>query len=149
MSRVDNRASDSRATAINDAGIAIGYLNVFVNGSERKKFYYVDTNSESLEMIFPEDFFNGSSSEPAAINENGLIVGKGEVETHSSSRKARRTHGFLYDMNTDVFTDLNDFLPCDSAYTIIQANSINENNEISATAVVKSPRQKCQRRALP
>ncbi|WP_448565275.1 DUF3466 family protein [Thalassotalea ganghwensis] len=139
--RVDNRNSDSRATAINDAGFAIGYLNVFVNGSERKKFYYVDTNSDSLLMNFPDGFFNGSSSEPNAINENGIIVGKGEVETHSSARKARRTHGFMYEIETDTFTDLNDFLPCLSEYTIIDANSINENNEISATAVVKTPRR--------
>ncbi|WP_448211677.1 DUF3466 family protein [Colwellia sp. MEBiC06753] len=134
---------DSRAYDISDSGIAVGHVNTYVNGNLRTKFYYVDTNAPAsdMNMVFPDDFFEGSSSTARAINEVGFIVGEGEVETHNSTSKPRRTHGFLYDMNNESFTDLNDFLSCDSAYTIIEARDINNNNEISATAVVKVPRR--------
>ena len=133
---------DSRAFDINDAGIAVGHITRYVNGSLRTKFYYIDTNNDELNMVLPTDFFTGSSSSAKAINEQGYIVGEGEVETHNSSaQNPRRRHGFLYDMNTDTFTDLNRFLSCDSPYTIIAANDINEQNEIAATALVKVPRR--------
>ena len=141
-----NKYFDSRAYDINDAGIAIGHVNTFINGSQRTKFYYVDTNAETMEMVLPTDFFTGSSSTARAINENGKIVGEGEVETHNDnirngvSNNPRRTHGFLYDITSKTFTDINDFLACDSAYTIIEARDINDANEISATALVRVPR---------
>ncbi len=141
FSKDHRKEFDSRAYDINDAGIAVGHVNKFVNGSQRTKFYYVDTNTADLTMVFPDDFFSGSSSTARAINEQGFIVGEGEVETHNDTqRKPRRRHGFLYDINTDTFTDLNDFLSCDSAYNIVEARDINDFNEISATAVVKVPR---------
>ncbi|WP_085299911.1 DUF3466 family protein [Cognaticolwellia mytili] len=133
---------DSRAYDINDAGIAVGHANVFVNGNQRTKFYHVDTNAENMEMILPTDFFVGSSSTARAINENGMIVGEGEFETHNdNASNPRRTHGFLYDTTAKTFTDLNSFLACDSAYTVIEARDINDANEISATALVKVPRR--------
>jgi len=133
----------SRAYDINDAGIAVGHTETYINGNLRKKFYHVDTNAENMEMILPTDFFNGSSSTARAINEAGMIVGEGEVETHNDNNgsNARRTHGFLYDMTAKTFTDLNDFLACDSAYTVIEARDINDANEISATAIIKVPRR--------
>jgi hypothetical protein len=133
---------DSRAYDINDKGIAVGHANVFVNGNQRTKFYHVDTNAEKMEMILPTDFFAGSSSTARAINENGLIVGEGEFETHNDdTNNPRRTHGFLYDTTAKTFTDLNSFLTCDSAYTIIEARDINDANEVAATAIVKVPRR--------
>ncbi len=135
---------DSRAYDINDAGIAVGHVSTYVNGSLRTKFYHVDTNAETMEMILPTDFFNGSSSTARAINESGKIVGEGEVETHNDTPQRpnpRRTHGFLYDIASENFTDLNDFLTCDSAYTIIEARDINDENEVSATALVRVPRR--------
>ncbi len=135
---------DSRAYDINDNGIAVGHVSTSINGNTRTKFYYVDTNAESMEMVLPTDFFNGSASTAHAINENGKIVGEGEVETHNDTARSpnpRRTHGFLYDITSDTFTDLNDFLACDSDYTIIEARAINDENEISATALVKVPRR--------
>jgi hypothetical protein len=93
-------------------------------------------------MEIPAGFFTGSSSTATAVNENNLIVGKGEVETHSAgSGNPRRTHGFLYDIAEKTFTDINDFLPCTSEYTIFEATDINENNEISASAIVKVARK--------
>ena len=133
---------NSRAYDINDAGIAVGHAVKSINGSARSKFYYVDTNNPDLTMVFPTDFFNGSSSTARAINEQGLIVGDGEVETQNdTSGNPRRRHGFLYDMNADKFTDLNKFLTCNSQYTIIEARDINDKNEITATAIVKQPRR--------
>lgn len=133
---------NSRAYDINDDGIAVGHVTKYINGDARTKFYYVDTNETEMKMVQPNDFFPGSSSTARAINEAGKIVGDGEVETHNdSSNTPRRRHAFLYDKNTDVFTDLNDFLPCNSAYTIIAARDINDNDEISASAVVKVERR--------
>jgi len=133
---------NSRAFDINDAGIAVGYVTKSINGNSRTKFYYIDTNSSDLTLVFPNDFFSGSSSIAKAINEQGLIVGEGEVETQNdSASNPRRRHGFLYDINSDTFTDLNKFLSCNSTYTIVQANGINESNEISATALVKVDRR--------
>ncbi|XQW83419.1 DUF3466 family protein [Thalassotalea piscium] len=131
---------NSRANDINDNGIAVGHVETYVNGSLRQKFYYVDTNAEKMSMVMPEDFFVGSSSTAYSVNENNFIVGSGEVETHNDSEYSpRRRHAFIYDISNDLFTDLNDFTPCDSDYTIIEARSINDNNEISATAVIKAP----------
>jgi hypothetical protein len=134
---------DSRAYGINNAGIAIGHVKTFVNGNLRTKFFHVDTNDFDgvMEMIRPDDFFKGSSSTARAINENGIIVGEGEVETHNDSANApRRKHAFMYDISSKKFTDLNDFLTCTSDYTIIEARDINDNNEIAASALVKVPR---------
>ena len=135
---------DSRAYDINNSGIAIGHVKTYVNGSLRTKFFHVDTNNfdGTMLMIRPDDFFNGSSSTARAINDNGIIVGEGEVETHNDSPSApRRKHAFMYDIKTDTFTNLNDFLSCNSDYTIIEARDINDNNEISASALVKTPRR--------
>ncbi|NQY63914.1 MAG: DUF3466 family protein [Alteromonadaceae bacterium] len=132
---------DSRAYDINDEGIAVGHVTSMVNGARTTKFYYVDTNdTENMKMELPDDFFVGSSSTARAINENGLIVGEGEVETHVvDASTPRRRHGFLYDTKLDIFSDINDFLSCDSPYTIIEARDINENGEIAASAIVKVP----------
>jgi hypothetical protein len=133
---------DSRAYDINDNGIAVGHVSTYINGNIRTKFYHVDTNAENMAMEMPSDFFNGSSSTARAINEDGMIVGDGEYETHNDTpSNPRRTHGFIYDMTAKTFTDLNSFLSCDSAYTVIEARDINDANEISATALVKVPRR--------
>jgi len=134
---------NSRVNDINDAGIATGYVQSIIGGAAQNVFYYIDTNDvNNLEMVMPKSFFTGSSTTAKAINNKGFIVGQGEVETHvTTGGNPRRTHGFLYDTNTDTFTDLNDFLSCDSIYTIIDAKSINDNNEISASALVKTDAQ--------
>lgn len=129
---------NSRAYDINDSGIVVGHVTTLINGNPRTKFYYIDTNSDELIMEFPDDFFNGSSSTARAINERGYIVGEGEYETHNdSSANTRRKHAFLYDLNIDYFVDINDLLTCDSPYEVIEARDINENNEISGTAILK------------
>jgi len=134
---------DSRAYDISNAGIATGHVSMAINGKLRTKFYYIDTNNvDEMELVTPTDFFDSSSSTARSINDNGFIVGEGEVETHTdSSQNPRRTHAFLYDINNDVFQDINDLIACDSQYSIIEARHINEDNIISASAVYKVQRQ--------
>ncbi|WDE07768.1 DUF3466 family protein [Thalassomonas viridans] len=132
----------SQAFDINDQGIAVGHVTTIISGEVKTKFYYVDTNAENMQMVFPDDYFTGSASTARAINESGMIVGTGEAETHNTSTSnPRRNHAFLYNMNEDSFTNINDLLPCDSAYTIVEATDINEDNEIFASAVVKNQRR--------
>jgi hypothetical protein len=143
-----DHASDegsSRAYDINDAGIAVGHIAKSINGGPVNKFFYVDTNvsEEEVEMIIPQDFFSGSDSTARAINNSGLIVGEGEIETHNESTlNPRRTAAFVYDMNNDIFLNLNDLIPCAKrlSYDIIEARGITEGGMISATAIVKADR---------
>ncbi|WDE01433.1 DUF3466 family protein [Thalassomonas actiniarum] len=138
---------NSEAVDINDQGIAIGHVWTNISGEARSKFYYVDTNADDMQMVLPQDFFTGSSSVARAINESGMVVGNGEVETHNASSidpnepNPRRRHAFLYDLNQDRFTNINDLLPCDSPYTVIEASDINVDNEIFANAIVKVDRR--------
>ncbi|MCW8866144.1 MAG: DUF3466 family protein [Colwellia sp.] len=136
----------SRAYDINNAGIAVGHITRAINGKGVEKFFYVDTNvsKEEVNMISPEDFFSGSDSTARAINNSGLIVGEGEIETHNeSSSNPRRTAAFVYDMNDDIFANLNELIPCNlrQTYNIIEARGINDAGVISATAVVKTDRR--------
>jgi hypothetical protein len=135
----------SRAYDINDAGIAVGHISKAINGKAVQKFFYVDTSvaKEVIAMVYPDDYFTGSDSTARAINNNGLVVGEGEIETHNeSSQNPRRTAAFVYDMNDDIFTNLNDLIPCSDRllYDIIEARGINDAGIISATAVVKVDR---------
>jgi hypothetical protein len=134
---------NGRAYDINDNGIAVGHVGRLITGQILNKFFYVDTNTDEMTMVMPTDYFTGSQSTARAINDNGFIVGEGEVETHDNSTNnvPRRRHAFLYDINTDTFENLNSFLSCDSAYTVIEARDINNANEISGTALVKTPRR--------
>ena len=137
--------ASSRAYDINDDGIAVGHITKAISGKAVQKFFYVDTTvpEEAIEMIYPDDFFVGSDSTARAINNNGLVVGEGEIETHNeSSSNPRRTAAFVYDINDDLFSNLNDLIPCADRLTtdIIEARGINDNGIISATAVIKVDR---------
>jgi hypothetical protein len=142
----------SRANDINDNGLVIGYTHdasTFV-----KKFFYVDTtvsNSE-MEIVIPKDFFTTSKSTGLAVNNDGIIVGEAEIETHNDSAdNPRRTAGFMYDTSSDspVIIDLNTLLACDSKYNILKANDINNNGDISATAIVKEQSYDAKGIAIP
>ena len=135
----------SRASDINDSGIAVGYITKAISGRAVDKFFYVDTTvpKEQIEIINPDDFFTGSDSRARAINNNGIIVGEGEIETHNeSSLNPRRTAAFVYDMNDNVFSNLNNLIPCSKrlTYDIVEARGINDAGIISATAIVKANR---------
>lgn len=124
----------SSAADINNDNLVVGYQIKSVNGSNRTKFFVYDMNLG--ELTFPDDFFLGSSSVALDINNNGVVVGYGEVD---ASLTGRRTEGFLYDHQAQQFNGLRDLISCESPYTIVQANAINDNNEIAATALYQGP----------
>jgi probable HAF family extracellular repeat protein len=126
----------STATDINNQDLVVGYITKRINGYGRKKFFIHDINTDTT--TYPKDFFLGSSSVPNSINNNGFVVGYAEIE---SSLSNRRNEGFLYNNNDQSFTDLGSLLACDSPYIIQQANAINDNNEIVATAVKKATKR--------
>lgn len=137
----------SRANDISDNGFATGFVTSTIQGTQRTSFFYVDMNQRDIEMIRPDGFFPSSSSVARAINEGGLIVGDGEVEQNAGgTTDPRRRNGFLYDINTDEFTNLNDFLSCDEQdrFEIVEARDINDNDEITATALVRIQRLNVQ-----
>lgn len=124
---------NSVATDVNNNNIAVGQASKSINGFTRTKFFVhnIDDNTTT----YPDDFFDGSGSVARAINENNMVVGEGDVDSQLTS--FRRTHGFLYSIDDDTFQDLNDLLPCNTPYTIVQANDINDDNEIVATALIR------------
>ncbi|MFT5923290.1 MAG: putative membrane protein [Paraglaciecola sp.] len=124
----------SSANDINNDNLVVGYQFKSVNGSNRTKFFVYDMNLDTF--TFPDDFFLGSSSVALDINNNGLVVGYGEVD---ASLTGRRTEGFLYDYAAKQFFAARDLISCDSPYTIVQANSINDMGEIGATALYQGP----------
>ena len=136
----------SIAYDINNAGIAVGHIDKTVNGKLVQKFFYVDTSvpKDEISMVNPDDFFSGSDSTARAINNSGLIVGEGEIETHNeSTQNPRRTSAFVYNINDDIFTNLNTSTPCALrlSYDILEARGINDVGVISATAIVKVDRR--------
>ncbi|MCF2947135.1 DUF3466 family protein [Paraglaciecola aquimarina] len=124
----------STASDINNNDLVVGYQPKSINGSFRTKFFVYDVNTS--ELTFPEDFFLGSSSVAFDINNHGQVVGYGEIE---ATQTARRTGGFIYDHQTQEFSGLNDMIGCDSPYSIVQANAINDSGEIAATALIQAP----------
>jgi hypothetical protein len=123
----------SEATDINNANLVVGQENKSVNGSTRSKFFVHDINTN--ETVYPEDFFLGSSSIARSINNNNMVVGFGHVDANVVVSQ-RRNEAFLYDHNNQVFHNINNLVECASPYTVVQANGINDANEIAATATI-------------
>ena len=124
----------SYATDINNNDLVVGYATKSILGSTPNKFFVYDYDSGIID--YPNDFFDSASTVPTAINDDNLVVGFTEFEETSSG--VRRVEGFVYDYRNDIFSSLNDLIECNSPYTIAQANGINENGEIIATATVSS-----------
>ncbi|MEL0656933.1 DUF3466 family protein [Pseudoalteromonas issachenkonii] len=125
-----------KSIAINDNDVITGYATKRIEGTLRNKFFYHDIATGST--VFPTDYFSSSSSYGNDINNQGYIVGEGEVGVSDSSRLKE---AFIYKVGEDKITNLNDLLPCydtdgetDYAYTMVEATAINENNEIFGTA---------------
>ncbi len=130
----DDDSLPNIATGINNNNIVIGYRGERINGVTRTKMFVFNRNSG--EVSYPDGFFVSSSNIPRAMNNNNLVVGEAEIDSDTGTR---RRNGFLYDIDNDTFTNLNDLLPCDSPYSIIGANDINDNNEILAEALLPVP----------
>ncbi|EKE87022.1 DUF3466 family protein [Idiomarina xiamenensis] len=123
------------ATDINDNNIVIGYLIKRINGSFRNVGFTYDVDAETPAVQEMNAFFTGASTTPMAINNNGVIVGSAEIEASISD--TRRRVGFVYDTTAEQpkMLDLNDAISCDANYYIVEANSINDQGDILATAV--------------
>ena len=123
----------SRAIAINNNDIVVGTAGKVINSFLRNKMFLYDYNTDTTRYV--RGFFESSDTIANAINDNNQIVGR--AETLVASTTARRIHGFLYDIGTDKFTDLNTLLACNTPYTIVDAQDINNNGVITATALVE------------
>jgi hypothetical protein len=128
----DENVYSSAANDVNNDNLVVGYANKLVNGSATNKFFVHDIDADLTS--YPDDFFVTSASTATAINNQGMVVGYAEPEV---TLGVRRTEGFIYDYRNDLFAGLDSLLECNSAYTITQANDINDDNEIAATALVK------------
>ncbi|ASM54223.1 hypothetical protein PNIG_a2173 [Pseudoalteromonas nigrifaciens] len=122
--------------AINDNNIITGYATKRLEGTLRNKFFYHDIATGTT--VYPDSYFTSSSSYGNSINNQGYIVGEGEVGVSDSSR---RSAAFIYKIGDDKITNLNDLLPCydmdgtsSYGYSMSEAKVINENNEIFGVA---------------
>ncbi|MCC5855071.1 MAG: DUF3466 family protein [Idiomarina sp.] len=135
----ESGATNSDAFAINDNGIVVGIARRSTSQTLRDRMFVADTNADDpsqFEVTFPRGFFGDSSWRPRAINNQNQVVGRAEP----AAVQARRTTGFLYDINTDTITDLNTLVACDAGINIVDAHGINELGEIVVTAVRSAER---------
>lgn len=125
----------SNASAVNNKNIIVGAAQkkwyTYAQSRTAQRFFVYDYNTQKLS--FPRDLFSTANTVPEAINDNNLVVGTTEAFTDQSS--SRRSVAFLYDINTEKFTNLNTMLKCNAGYTLVSAMDINEKNVILATAV--------------
>ncbi|WP_158972721.1 DUF3466 family protein [Paraglaciecola sp. L3A3] len=131
----DEEVFASTATDINNNNLMVGTITKRVAGITRQKFFVHDVDANIT--LYPDDFFPGSSSTALSINNENMVVGYAEYEASVST--TRRTEGFIYDYRNDLFLGLNSLIECNSSYSIVQANAINDSNEIAATALVNAP----------
>ena len=128
LPREDNLQSE--ALSINNENWVTGYVLRAPNSTARNRIFI--HNLDSGETLYPQGFFNNAGAEGKAINNNNIVVGTSEYDSTVDTN--RETHGFMFDVASGELTDLNDLLPCDSAYTIVDAIDINDSNEIIANA---------------
>lgn len=126
----------SYAQDINDNNTVIGNGYRYINGFARLKafIYHYEPGNDSEELTEIPTPLTAASANAHDINNQGQVVGEYDYEA-SSAQLTRRQHGFLYNVESGEFEDLNDLLPCDSPYEVVQANHINEDGTISATAL--------------
>ncbi len=134
----DEDFRESYATQINDNNYVVGYVDREFNGVDREKLFIFNRNTNVIDVI--QGFFVSSVTIPRALNNNNIVVGDAESDASTSSTSRPRV-GFMYDIENDIFTDLNTLLPCDSPYKIISGVDINDDNEIIADAFVSQPRR--------
>jgi len=135
----DNQYTWGSATDINNEDIAVGFVYKTIQGYGRSLPFTFNVNTNEFELL--PQFFASSSTFPAAINDNGFIVGRGEIDYSLDS--IRRQAGFVYDPSAPEkgLQNLNDLVGCSATdYFIVAADDINENNEIVATAIRKVER---------
>lgn len=122
----------SSAVGINNNDVVVGNAEKIINSASRSKMFYYDYGSDSTTHV--TGFYNSSITIASAINDSNQIVGRGQVIIGGTTTP--RYHGFIYDIATDTFSDLNSAISCDSPYSIVDAKDINDNGVILATALV-------------
>ena len=121
------------ALDISNENLIVGKMLTLSQGDTLDQFFVYDLNEGTMES--PETFFKTSKSVANGVNDAGIVVGEAEYETTQTT--SRRKHGFIYDANTKVFKDVNDHIACASDYEIVEMRSINNQNQIVATALKK------------
>ena len=167
----------SVAQGINNNNLVVGQVTKNFSGFAREKFFVHDLDSGQNTLIFPNEEGKEGETDLATvandINDKNQIVGSVEIDALRANNN-RRTHGFLYDHDSNTFNDLNDLLTCRSKgfvtngggeltkhtfnvsggngqeisyeadIAIVDANQINEDGTIMATALVRLPQVKTQ-----
>lgn len=117
--------TDAVATALNSAGVMVGY-------SQTKGDLATDVFSYANGKIHDLGAPKGSNDAWAtAINASDVVVGDFRVSPTSTTQ-----HAFIYVNGT--MTDLNALIPKNSGYTLIDATAINNNGQIVANAINRS-----------
>ncbi len=125
----------SQAFAINNNNNVTGTIvEVIENRAINRMFV---TNLETQEVVLPSGFFSTSTTLPRDMNNQDLVVGQGEVVSSVSNGNDRQA--FIYDINSQEFTNLNTLIECDSPFTLVNAVAINDNGEIAVTARASVP----------
>lgn len=130
----DDDLLPNTARGINDNDFVVGTRIERINGSNRARMFILNRANNELEFV--NGFFSSSGTLPRAINNNNLVVG--DADSDNTTRNRRRT-GFLYNIDSKEFVNINRLLACDSPYDIIAANDINDSDVIVADAVVSRP----------
>lgn len=129
---VDNDVYDRGfSTDINNSGVIVGTVQKFFDRVYNSEFFVYNINTG--EFTTPATFYETAESNAYGINDAGKVVGEAEYEVTTDT--IRRKHGFLYDSVSKEFFDLNDLTECGSPYEIIETRSINNSDQIVATAL--------------
>ena len=121
------------ANGINNNGYIVGYQAVRTTRTSNRMFIF---NRNTDDFMFSDGFFINSSTTPRAINNNNVVVGDAESE---AGQGVRERSGFIYDIDTDTFNNINELVTCDSGYNIFALNDINDSGEIIGDALIKRP----------
>jgi hypothetical protein len=124
------------ALHINDNSYVTGVRSERINNVFRSRMYVYDLSNDDIDFV--DGFFVSSSTLPRAMNNENIIVGTADVDVVTGTSQ-RPTAGFMYDIESQTFTNLNNLLPCGTDYNIIEALDINDSNVIVASASTKRP----------
>ncbi|WP_334020675.1 DUF3466 family protein [Alteromonas sp. S015] len=124
----------SQAIAINDENWVTGAVLRSQSDIARSRMFVY--NLDTQEQHYPNGFFVSSGVTANAINNNNIVVGKADVDATSDT--LRESAAFMYNIDTEEFTNLNDLVSCDNPYELVEAVDINDDNEIIANARIKT-----------
>ena len=134
----DDDLLPNSALNINENDKVIGVRSERINSAARSRMFIHDL--QTSETTFVDGFFDSSGTIPRDINNNNLVVGVADSDVLSNSNSSSRpSSGFIYDIDSDIFTNLNALTSCDSEYDIIEAVAINDDDVIVASALVTRP----------